>query len=98
MKTTKSTSLEKRIQKLVSEKKLSKSSIVYGWLNDILKGTKSFRPVYTQGRSWKHSSLIDKRFEFQNILNQLGIEYIEGNDAPRGGKTGAFIKITTKVI
>ena len=36
-------------------------------------------------------------FELTNVLNQLGIEFTKGNDAPRGGKTGAFVKITTKI-
>lgn len=97
MKTTTSTTLVKKIQKLVDAKKLNKNSLVYGWLNNLIEGQKEFRPVFTQGSSWKHSSLIDKTSEFESVLRLLKIEFTKGNDAPRGGKTGAFIKITTKI-
>ena len=66
-------------------------------MNDLIEGRKEFRPVYSQGSSWKHSSLFDRRAEFTKILDLLSIEYESGNDAPRGGKTGAFIKIITKI-
>lgn len=98
MKTTKKSQLEKKIEKLVSEKKLSKSNTIYTWLFYIVNGQKMFRPVYSTGSSWKHRSLHDRRVEFKTILNMLKIEYIEGNDAPKGGQTGAFISITTKII
>ena len=97
MKTISVTSVEKKVAKLVAEKKLSKSSIIYGWLNQLISGEKMFRPVYSQGSSWKNSSLFDRRVEFTTVLKAIGIEFEQGNDAPRGGKTGAFIKITTKI-
>lgn len=97
MKTITKASAEKKLQKLVDEKFINKSSIVYGWMQQLINGEKNFRPVYSQGSSWKHSSIFDRRFEFTTILNRMGIEYTQGNDAPRGGKTGAFINITTKV-
>ena len=92
MKTTSKSALVKRIAKL----NISKNSLVYGWITN-LETNQVLRPIFTQGSSWKHSSLVDKEFELTNILNQLGIEFIKGNDAPRCGKTGAFVKITTKI-
>ena len=97
MKTTKSTSLAKRIEKLVANKELSKNSLVYGWVSN-LSTNELLRPVFTQGSTWKHSSLIDKTNELTKVLRLLSIDFIIGNDAPRGGKTGAFVKITTKII
>lgn len=97
MKTLSKKSAEKKLAKLVSEKKANKTSIVYGWVNEIIAGKKDFRPVYSQGSSWKHSSLFDRRIEFSTLLNMMKIEFTTGNDAPRGGQTGAFIKITTKI-
>lgn len=97
MKTTKSTSLAKRIEKLVSTKELSKNSLVYGWVSN-LSTNEVLRPVFTQGSTWKHSSLVDKTNELTKVLRLLSIEFITGNDAPRGGKTGVFVKITTKIL
>jgi hypothetical protein len=98
MKTTKVTSLAKRIEKLVSTKELNKNSLVYGWVNLLLTGEKEFRPVFTQGKTWKYSSLVDKTLELQTILRKLNISFSTTNDAPRGGKTGVRIDILTKVI
>ena len=96
MKTAKTTTIEKSIARLVSNKELSKKSIVYKWVSD-LKSKQVLRPVYNQGTSWNSSSLIDKSYELISVLRKLRIEFIEGNDAPRGGKTGYFVQITTKI-
>jgi phosphatidylinositol kinase/protein kinase (PI-3 family) len=96
MKTTKFTALAKRIEKLVSSKEISKNSLVYRWVSD-LKSNEILRPVFSQGSTWKHSSLIDKTNELTVVLRKLGVEYVTGNDAVRGGKTGYFVKITTKI-
>ena len=97
MKTTKSTTLAKKIEKLVLAKELNKTSLVYGWVNQIVKGETEFRPVFNQGSSWKHSSLVDKTSEFETVLRKLGLSFSTSNDAPRGGKTGVRIDILTKV-
>ena len=97
MKTTKSTTLAKKIEKLVLAKELNKNSLVYGWVNQIVKGETEFRPVFNQGSSWKHSSLVDKTTEFETVLRNLGLNFSTSNDAPRGGKTGVRIDILTKV-
>jgi hypothetical protein len=92
MKSTTSVILSKKIAAL----NLPSNSIVGNMLNN-LSTNQFLRPVYSQGSSWKHSSLIDKSFELKQTLDKLGIEYIVGNDAARGGKTGYFVKITTKI-
>ena len=97
MKTTTKSSLVKRIEKLITSKELNKNSLVYGWANQILNGETEFRPVFTQGSSWKYSSLIDKTLEFETILRKLKLSFSTSNDAPRGGKTGVRIDILTKV-
>ena len=98
MKTTKNTVLAKRIEKLVSTKGLTKNSLVYGWVNSIVNGETEFRPVFSQGSSWKHSSLVDKTYEFETVLRKLNLSFSTSNDAPRGGKTGVRIDILTKVL
>jgi hypothetical protein len=37
-------------------------------------------------------------FFAKSKLNFLGINYTIGNDSPRGGKTGYYIEILTKII
>ena len=98
MKTSKATSVVKRIEKLVANKELSKNSLVYTWLMKMTAGEKEFRPVFTQGSTWRHSSLVDKTNELQTALRKLNISFATTNDAPRGGKTGARIDILTKII
>lgn len=93
MKTTKRTSLNKRIEKL----NLSKNSLVYKWVLD-LNTNDVLRPVFSQGNSWKHSLLIDKTLELVAVLRNLKIDFEIGNDAPRNGKAGFFVKINTKII
>lgn len=96
MKTTKTSTLAKRIEKLVATKELNKNSLVYGWVSN-LQSNEVLRPVFSQGSTWKHSSLVDKSFELTSVLRKLGVEFTTGNDAARGGKTGYFVKITTKI-
>lgn len=97
MKTTTKSSLVKRIEKLITSKELNKTSLVYGLVNQILNGQTEFRPVFTQGSSWKYSSLVDKTLEFETILRKLKLSFSTSNDAPRGGKTGIRIDVLTKV-
>ena len=53
------------------------------------------------GKEWRrdgrHISLSDCRYYAAiNFCDKLGIDYELGNDAPRGGKEGDFIKLTAK--
>lgn len=93
MKTTKRSALNKRIKKM----NFASNSIVGNMVLALKKGDK-LRPVYSQGSTWKHSSLVDKTYELKQVLNTLKLDYVTGNDATRGGKTGYFIEITTKII
>ena len=97
MKKTSNIAIESKLSKLVDNKLINKSSIVYGWIKEIQSGKSKFRPVYSQGSSWKNSTLFDRRMEFTKVLNLLKIEFVQGNDAPQGGQTGAFLNIITKV-
>ena len=97
MKTAKSATLAKKIEKLVLAKELNKNSVVYRWVTQIVKGETEFRPAFSQGGSWKHSSLVDKTTEFETVLIKLGLSFSTSNDAPRGGKNGVRIDLLTKV-
>ena len=51
------------------------------------------RPIY---RGYKGRTLHDGRANLEWGLHILGIDYTIGNDAPRGGKNGYFVKLTSK--
>ena len=54
------------------------------------------RPCTTSGRG-RFTTNLDYTADVCRMLDQLGIKYISGNDSPRGGKTGNFIKVLTKI-
>lgn len=54
------------------------------------------RPVHTSGRG-RFCSNLDYTQQVISLLNQLDIEYMFTNDAPKGGLTGNLITITTKI-
>jgi hypothetical protein len=88
----KTSTLSKRIAKL----DLRKNTLVYGMINNLATND-ILRPVFSQGSSWKHSSLVDKSQELIAVLTILKLKFETGNDAPRGGQTGYFVKIITKL-
>jgi hypothetical protein len=96
MKTTKASVLARKIETLVAKKELSKNSLVYNWISK-MESNETFRPVFTQGTTWKNSSLVDKTNELETILRKLNISFSTSNDALRGGKTGVRIDVLTKI-
>lgn len=92
MKTTTKTTMLKKIEKLNP----NKTSKAYEYVMSAINGSKIIRPCYTNG-SGRFITLQDHTLSCKVILNQLGLIYEVGNDAPRGGKTGTFITIKTKI-
>lgn len=45
----------------------------------------------TKGRGF--TTIVDNAEQIRGILRSIKCNFIEGNDAPRGGKSGAFISI-----
>ena len=83
----------------------SKSTIAYRIVTDLINGDNKtycikpsglIRPCYTSG-SGRYTSNQDYTNDLCAILDLLGIKYQRGNDAPRGGATGQWVKITTKI-
>ena len=93
LKTTKRSALNAKIEKL----NFAKNSIVSNMIKNLNTGDK-LRPVYSTGGSWRFSSLKDYRVELEKTLRALGISFETGNDATRGGRTGYYVQITTKII
>lgn len=53
------------------------------------------------GCSWnggpRHMTLQDaKHRNLCEALDKIGVDYVIGNDAPRGGATGTFVELTAK--
>jgi len=82
----------------------SKTSIAYKIVLDLIDNTgnsycvfgNTIRPCYTSG-SGRFTTNLDYTNNVTSLLDLLGVKYITGNDSPRGGKTGNFIKVTTKL-
>jgi hypothetical protein len=99
----------KSTTKAVATKKLaklnvSKNSIAYRVVTDVLNGTnesnkvfgKIIRPVHTSGTG-RFTSNMDYTNDITSLLFSIGIETTVSNDSPRGGLKGNFITITTKI-
>lgn len=61
-----------------------------------IDSTGLIRPCYTSG-SGRFTSNQNHTCEVKRILDLLKVKYESGNDAPRGGETGNWIKIITKL-
>ena len=101
MKTTTQTAALKRLVKST----VAKNSVAYRIVTDLIEGTNIegriwggiIRANYTSG-SGRFTSNMTHGPAVARLLTEIGIEFIEGNDSPRGGQTGHFIKVTTKIL
>lgn len=61
-----------------------------------IDGTGLIRPCKVTGTGmFAHTS--DYTYQILELLTKLKLKFEVGNDAPRGGKSGDFIKIITKI-
>ena len=95
------TTLQNRLAKL----EINKSTVAYKVLADLANGTTKtymikngniIRPVYVSG-SKRFASNQDHTYAIEKILIALKLKYEFGNDAARGGLTGNYFKILTKI-
>ena len=97
----KTTTLQNRLEKRYNG---SKNSKAYQIVKDLINGTNKtymvfgnlIRPCSTSG-SRRFTSNLDYTREVRSLLMLLGINFEGGNDSPRGGLTGNFFKILTKI-
>ncbi len=93
--------IAKRLEKFTG----SKTSIAYQVAKDLSTGENKsckifgniIRPVHTSG-SGRFTSNLDYTNDCKAMLTFLKLKFETGNDSPRGGLTGNFIKILTKII
>tara|TARA_R100001591_G_scaffold75757_1_gene83607 strand:- start:148 stop:477 length:330 start_codon:yes stop_codon:yes gene_type:complete len=51
--------------------------------------------TFSEGRG-RYAKYNSYAYYIEGLLQKLGYKYTEGNDAPRGGKTGDYIKVSSK--
>lgn len=89
--------LEKRISANLLTKtgtiKVKYQPVIYLLKNPTL----ILRPTHWRSlRGFKHMSVSDRSLDIKEGLMLLKIDFEEGNDAPRGGISGNYIKLTKK--
>lgn len=62
----------------------------------LLNGAEMVRTCHTSG-SGRFTSNIDSHAATIDGLTKLGLKFTQGNDSPRGGKTGQWVKLAEKV-
>ena len=88
-----------RLEKLAQEKQVNKTSCAYTYIKEWLEiGNQNgmIRTCHTSGRG-RFCSNLDYTRAVENLCDALKLKIESGNDAPRGGLTGNFVKIITKV-
>src|SRR5690554_4627730 len=98
----KATTLNNRLAKAYTG---AKNANHYRIVRDIIEGTNKtgtmrengiVRPDYTTG-SGRFKRNVQTGPWVMALLDWIGVKYEAGNDAPRGGMTGNYIKIKTKI-
>lgn len=88
----KNTTLQNRLSKI----DVNKNTVAYRMVLSAINGQTLLRPCYTQGTG-RHITNQDHTYAVTNLLTRLGVNYETGNDSPRGGKTGNYVKLITKI-
>lgn len=89
----KAATILKRLEKLASEKRVNKTSSAYKLIVSVCQtGNAVIRPCWTSGKG-RYCSNLDYTADTRCLLEMLRVGYEFGNDAPRGGLTGNYIKI-----
>lgn len=73
------------------EKSRTKNRSFFAALN-VVNGKRVYTNYITGSGKWTHFSACNP----EKYLNEWGIDFQTGNDAPRGGKMGDFIELSTK--
>lgn len=82
---------------------INKNSKGHQLAKQLLTTGEVIRPCWTSGRG-RYTSNQDYTFDVRFVLQNAGLkcdhaesdDFIIGNDAPKGGKTGNYIKLTAK--
>ena len=91
--------MQKLEQKMIDAAKklhITKNDNVYQDIHNWVLGLSNgiFRPVSCR-HNGRHSRNINNTNKYLSLLQEMNIKYETGNDAPRGGECGNYIKITS---
>ena len=96
----KTSTLKNRLEKVEN---LSKNSKAYQVVNAFISNERHamifgniIRPCHISGKG-RFCSNLDYTSNIKYILDKIGVKYESGNDSSRGGLTGNYIKITSKI-
>jgi len=97
----KTETLKNRFAKFNGSKNSKAYQIVRDWIERTNKTYMVFNnhiyPCHTSGRG-RYTTNLDYTDDVKAILDFLKIRYIANNDSPRGGLTGNYIHIITKIL
>lgn len=83
--------IKRRLEKANVAKNAASYRLLTEWLN--AEGNNIIRPCWTSGRG-RFTTNLDYTEQLKSLLSSLKVRYTVGNDAPRGGKCGNYIKIS----
>ena len=96
----KTTTLNTRLEKIENISRGSKAyQIVKAFINneyhEMIFGN-TIRPCHASG-SKRFTTNLDYTSMVKYLLDKINLKYVSGNDSVKGGKTGNFIKIASKI-
>lgn len=98
----KASTLMSRLEAAVKNKKVSRNSNAYrmvrGFIETLVRGEgkRVIRTCHTSGRG-RFTTNIDSALQVVALLGLLKVAIRTGNDAPRGGLTGSYVEVLTKI-
>ena len=85
----------RRLEASKTNKRSSVYNLVVSFCEDYKNG--KYKVIHTcKGNGYRfgrYHGLTDKTTELTSLLNKLRVSYEKGNDAPRGGRLGTYVKI-----
>jgi hypothetical protein len=83
-----------KLNSITQKSGFTKSCKAYSLIKSAIEnGNPKIWPVQSSGRG-RFTKNLDYTNDVKKALNKMGVAFTEGNDAPRGGKTGTFIMIS----
>lgn len=82
--------IKKRLERANVNKCAASYKMLVDWLNT--EGNNVIRPCWTSGRG-RYTTNLDYTVHLVELLTAMRVRHIVGNDAPKGGKCGNYVKI-----
>lgn len=78
--------------KKLEKQEVNKNSCAYKLLSNV--NSNIIRTCWTSGRG-RFTTNMDYTAQVIDLLTQMNVPFVTGNDSPRGGKTGNFVNLYT---